>query len=153
MAIARDCKSLAFGLQRFESSLSHKKLFEIMEKVVRFFKQDNKWYADVPNHTLEENEMVMGADIALEYLAEGRTELFITLTDEYPGWNAPLVLTRKEYDETGAYYDLSGILFMDFMITYGKEFIGIKPQVWICNVTLDVFGEFPECIYITKITG
>lgn len=122
-----------------------------MEKIVRFFKQDGKWYADVPNHTLEENEMVMGADIALEYLAEERTELFITLTDKNPGWNVPLALTRKEYDETGAYYDLSGILFMDFILTYGKEFIGVKPQVWICNVTLDVFGEFPEHIYITKI--
>ena len=70
-----------------------------MEKIVRFFKQDNKWYADIPNHTLEDNEMVMGADIALEYLAEGRTELFITLTDEYPGWSVPLELNRKDHDD------------------------------------------------------
>ena len=62
---------------------SHPKI-KVMEKTLRFFKQDNKWYADIPYHTLEENEMVMGADIALEYLAEERTELFITLTDEYP---------------------------------------------------------------------
>ena len=124
-----------------------------MEKTVRFFKQDNKWYADIPNHTLEDNEMVMGADIALEYLAEGKAELNITLTDERPDWNAPLELTRKEHDDEGAYYDVSGILFMDFMITYGSEFIGMRPQVWICNVTHDVFGEHPEHIYITKITG
>lgn len=122
-----------------------------MEKVVRFFKQDNKWYADIPNHTLEENEMVMGADIALEYLAEERKELHITFTDENPGWNVPLALTLKDHDDEGGYYDVSGILFMDFMLTYGKEFIGVKPQVWICNVTHDVFGEHPEHIYITKI--
>ena len=86
-----------------------------MEKVVKFFKQDDKWYADIPNHTLEENEMVMGADIALEYLAEGRTELFITLADEYPGWNVPFELKRKDHDNEGAYYTVSGLLFMDFI--------------------------------------
>ena len=124
-----------------------------MEKVVKFFKQDDKWYADIPNHTLEENEMVMGADIALEYLAEGRVELFITLTDEYPRWNVPLELKRKDHDNEGAYYTVSGLLFMDFieklqnMPLYGR----FEPEVWICNVTHDVFGEHPEHIYITKI--
>ena len=124
-----------------------------MEKVVKFFKQDDKWYADIPNHTLEENEMVMGADIALEYLAEGRTELFITLADEYHGWNVPFELKRKDHDNEGAYYTVSGLLFMDFieklqnMSLYGR----FEPEVWICNVTHDVFGEHPEHIYITKI--
>ena len=128
-----------------------------MERVVKFFKQDNKWYADIPNHTLEENEMVMGADIALEYLAEGRTELFITLTDEYPGWNVPIELKRKDHDDEGAYYTVSGLLFMDFMITCSEQLSnmrplgGFRPEVWICNVTHDVFGEHPEHIYITKI--
>ena len=28
-------------------------------KTIRFFKQDSRWYADIPNHTLEENEMVL----------------------------------------------------------------------------------------------
>ena len=56
-----------------------------MIKQVKFFKQDNRWYADIPNHTLEENEMVMGADIALDYLSDGKNEIILTLTDEYPG--------------------------------------------------------------------
>ena len=41
-----------------------------MQKTVRFFKigagQQMGWYADVPNHTLEENEMVSGSDTILE---------------------------------------------------------------------------------------
>ena len=117
-----------------------------MEKTLRFFKQDNKWYADIPYHTLEENEMVMGADIALEYLAEERTELFITLTDEYPGWSVPLELKRKDYT-------VSGLLFMDFIEKLQNMSLweGLEPEVWICNVTHDVFGEHPEHIYITKI--
>ena len=33
-----------------------------MTTTLRFFKLDNRWYADVPNHTLAENEMVAGSD-------------------------------------------------------------------------------------------
>ena len=131
---------------------SHPKI-KVMEKTLRFFKQDNKWYADIPYHTLEENEMVMGADIALEYLAEERTELFITLTDEYPGWSVPLELKRKNHDDEGAYYIVSGLLFMNFIEKLQNMSLweGLEPEVWICNVTHDVFGEHPEHIYITKI--
>ena len=126
---------------------------KVMEKTLRFFKQGNKWYADIPHHTLEDNEMVMGADVALEYLAEERTELFITLTDEYPGWSVPLELKRKDHDDEGAYYTVSGLLFMDFIEKLQNMSLwgGSEPEVWICNVTHDVFGEHPEHIYITKI--
>ena len=41
-----------------------------MQKSVRFFKVNEGpqagWYADVPNHTLEDNEMVAGSDEFLE---------------------------------------------------------------------------------------
>ena len=122
-----------------------------MEKKVRFFKQDNKWYADIPNHTLEDNEMVMGADIALDYVSEGKDEIFITITDEYPGWNVPLVFTKKEHDDEGAYYDVSGIMLVNIIEEFGGMFVGSKPEIWICNVTHDVFGEHPDKIYVTKI--
>ena len=122
-----------------------------MEKKIRFFKQDDKWYADIPNHTLEDNEMVMGADIALEYLANGKTEIYLTVTDENPGWNAPLILHRGEHDDEGAYYGVSGILLMDFLDNFAPMPIGYKPEIWICNVTHDVFGEHPEHIYLLKV--
>ena len=122
-----------------------------MEKVLRFFKQDGKWYADVPNHTLEENEMVMGADVALDYLSNGKSEVKLTLSDEYPGWNAPLVLHRKDHDDEGAYYGVSGLLFMDFLDNVAQHLYGTRPEVWICNVTHDVFGEHPERIYLLKV--
>lgn len=125
--------------------------FEAMERRLRFFKQDNKWYADIPNHTLEENEMVMGSDTALDYLSNGKNEVFITVTDTDPGWNAPLIFHRKEHDEDGAYYTMSGILFMDFLDNFAQELIGTRPEIWICNVTHDVFGEHPERIYVLKV--
>lgn len=122
-----------------------------MEKIVRFFKQDNKWYADISNHTLEENEMVMGADIALDFLSNGKSEVKLTLSDTYPGYNAPLCLYRHTHDDEGAYYGVDGLLFMDFIDNFAQEYIGHKPEVWICNVTHDVFGEHPERIYVLKL--
>ena len=44
-----------------------------METKLRFFKQDNKWYADVPNHTFDENEMV--ADTVLDLIADNKDEV------------------------------------------------------------------------------
>ena len=128
-----------------------------MEQRLRFFKQNNKWYADVPNHTLEENEMVMGADIALDYISDCKDELFITMTTEVPEWNALLELKRKDHDDDGAYYTVTGMLFMDFMITCQEKlsYMGfpdsMRPEIWICNVTHDVFGEHPEHIYVLKV--
>ena len=43
-----------------------------MTTTLRFFKLDNRWYADVPNHTLAENEMVAGSDDFLR-LSQGES--------------------------------------------------------------------------------
>jgi len=122
-----------------------------MKKKIKFFKQDNKWYADVPNHTLEENEMVMGADIALDVVSEGKNEVFITVSDEDPGTNCLLAFHRREHDDEGAYYNIEGILLLSFLYAAGNLFMGNEPEIWICNVTHDVFGEHPEHIYLLSI--
>lgn len=101
--------------------------------------------------------MVMGADIALDYISDGKDELFVTMTTEAPEWNALLELKRKDHDDDGAYYTVTGILFMDFMITCQEKlsYMGfpdsMRPEIWICNVTHDVFGEHPEHIYVLKV--
>lgn len=127
-----------------------KPAYPAMETKVKFFKQDNRWYADIPNHTLEENEMVMGADIVLDYLSSNKDEIVLTVTDQDPGWNAPLIFHRKEHDDEGAIYSVSGILLMGLLEDIGKQFVG-RPEVWICNVTHDVFEEHPEKIYLLKV--
>ena len=59
-----------------------------MLKTIRFFKiaegPQSGWYADVPNHTLEENQMVSGSDLFLEAVDKlhgGRNEVNITVSD------------------------------------------------------------------------
>ena len=110
---------------------------------VRFFKQDGKWYADVPGHTMEENEMVMGCEVALDALSEGHAEVILSLSEGISD-DALLCFTMVEHDDAGGTYELSGFLLGKYMEDIFPLFLGFKPQVWICNVTHDVFGEHPK---------
>ena len=125
-----------------------------MKTKVRFYKnEDNNWYADVPGHTLEENEMVMGSDAVLEMISNGnkaigsdaafdmisngKDEVILEVSDE------PIVdylahFHMTEHDEDGASYESCG----------NADILG---EIWICNVTHDVLGEHPEDIYIKYI--
>ena len=104
----------------------------------RFFKLDSRWYADVPGHTLAENEMVCGADSLLEEISTivGSTEVTLDL-DLDPGESPFAVLHQIEHDSCGA--------------TYRVESQQDTTLAWICNVTHDVFGEHPKTIYINNV--
>lgn len=108
-----------------------------MVRDIRFFRKDGRWYADVPGHSLEDNEMVFGADAALETLSEGGNEVIITVSTE-PDIRSLVHFKMKEHDSDGAWYQL-------VVMSYESE------QIWICNVTHDVFGEHPEDLYILEI--
>lgn len=108
-----------------------------MVKQIKFFKENEKWYADIPNHTKEENEMVMGSDVALDFLSEGKNEVIIEVSDENTG-NYIGHYVMIEHEDDGAYYQKQG--------RYDE-----LDQIWICNVTHDVFGEHPNNLYILKV--
>lgn len=112
-----------------------------MKKIVRFYKEENDgfatWYADVPNHTKAENEMVMGSDVALDILANGKNELFLEVSDE-PIIDALAHFTRTSHDDDGAFYQVCA----------NADFLD---EIWICNVTHDVLGEHPVDIYIKYV--
>ena len=121
-----------------------------MKRTLRFFKQDGKWYADVPNHTLEENEMVMGSESAIEYFADGKDEIQVTMsTDESDKDGSLIQLKIYDHDDEGAYYTVSGLLVSELLVESNYISLdGFSPTVWVCNVTHDVFGEHPDNIYI-----
>ena len=125
-----------------------------METKLRFFKRDKKWYADVPNHTLEENEMIMGSDTALDLMSDNKDEIVLTLSDE-DDEHSILTMTMKEHDSEGAYYTLSGFLYNKFLDLFALDsstlLSDITNEIWICNVTHDVFGSHPKNIYLLKI--
>lgn len=117
----------------------------------RFFKQDGKWYADVANHTLEENEMVMGADLALDLISEGHNEVTLDLTTQTENDDPLISFTLKTHDNNGAYYVVNGPLYRQYIESILPLLGGRVPEIWICNVTHDVFGEHPETIYVNGI--
>ena len=123
-----------------------------METKLRFFKQDNKWYADVPNHTFDENEMV--ADTALDLIAYNKDEVILTLSDE-DDKHSMLTMTIKEYDSKGAYYTISGFLYNKFLDLFDLDSssvaFDITNEVWVCNITHDVFGTHPNNIYVLNV--
>ena len=125
-----------------------------METKLRFFKQDNKWYADVPNHTLEENEMVMDSDTALDLIADGKNEVILTLSDE-DDKHSMLTMTIKEHDSEGAYYTISGFLYNKFLDLFDLDsssvVFDITNEVWVCNVTHDIFDTYPNNIYVLNV--
>ena len=123
-----------------------------METKLRFFKQDNKWYVDVPNHTLEENEMV--ADTVLDLIADNKDEVILTLSDE-DDKHSMLTMTIKEHDSEGAYYTISGFLYNKFLDLFDLDSssvsFDITNEVWVCNVTHDVFGTHTNNIYVLNV--
>lgn len=118
-----------------------------MLKTIRFFKisegPQKGWYADVPGHTLEENEMVSGSDVFLEEVNNilGRNnEVTLTLSDNNEPEEFLAKLVMKSHNQWGATYILSGPLAVQY------DAVGF--ELWICNVTHDVLGEHPRSIYI-----
>ena len=73
-----------------------------MLKTIRFLKisggSQKGWYADVPNHTLEENQMVYGSDLLLEAvdrLNGCRNDVSMTLSDNNQAGEFILKLIMK----------------------------------------------------------
>ena len=65
---------------------------------IKFYKENGKWYADVPTMSKEDNEMVFGADIFLETISKGNSTLMIEFSifnDE----NAIYSFNMIEHDE------------------------------------------------------
>ena len=103
-------------------------------KEIRFYRSGTEWFADVPQHTKAENQMVAGADTH---------EVFVVLSSDIPNpdeWKLHLHIV--EHDKFGATYKVKAA---------GQEGVQIA---WLCNVMHTVFGgEHPTDIYIHSITA
>ena len=85
--------------------------------------------------------MVEGADLMLEFMSQGKSEITVRLSDtEFPGADK-LIFKRiaEEYGD-GAFYILDSY-----------KGVGYGLQIWLCNVTLTVFKNFPETIFILSL--
>lgn len=113
----------------------------LMEKIISFYERDGRWFADLPDYieaggTEEDCEMILGADEWLEKLSCGKNRITLKLS------TIPLreELNLYHKDNSGATY-----------IAYRFEEEDVNHVIWLCPVTLFVFGEYPQTIYYEKI--
>lgn len=122
----------------------------VMLKTIRFFKiaegPQAGWYADIPNHSLEENEMIAGSADFLEkvnHLTDKNGEVIVTCSDNNEAGTFIAKLLMKNHNQWGATHILTG--------PKAEKYNAVGFELWICNVTHDVLGEHPRSIYIHNI--
>ena len=106
---------------------------------MRWFKfekeNDDRWYVVLPEWEGDKAdlEMVFGADVMLDIIAQCKFEVEVGLSlEEIDEFKMHL---KYLYDEVGgAWYKLQSDLH--------------SFEVWLCEVTLFVFGYYPKNIYI-----
>lgn len=110
-----------------------------------FRKEGISWYIDLPEFLLNggtkgDLQMVDGADIMLEILAEGDTDITLVLDRlPFPGADE-LTLTEKcDPFIGGGYY---------YLKTFEKK--EYNQRMWLCAVTEFVFGDLPESIFLKR---
>lgn len=110
-----------------------------MIKNLNFVKLAGRWFAQIPDYEgdVADLTMVEGADVLCDMLDPSDGIIQAQLS------NKPfedLVIPSSEYT-------------LDFINSTGEEGANYKCReykldVWLCNVTKYVFGEFPATIYI-----
>jgi hypothetical protein len=114
----------------------------------RFYKDIDSWYGsegwyiDLPEWPGSKAElaMVMGADIMLDMMAGGESEVLISFSNENFENAEVLTKLRDNLDIGGAHYLLSSYMGIEFSL-----------ELWLCDVTKFIFGTMPEKIYIKRI--
>jgi len=116
-----------------------------MIKTYRFYKELERWYADIPEWpgTKEELMMVEGADKMLEIIGEGNSELKMNFALTPFENSSELKLLYLGEEEGGGYYLLE---------KFNKSILNHK--LWLCDVTKFVFNDtnMPDKIFIEKVS-
>ena len=114
--------------------------------ILRFVKLAGRWYVHLPEYlgSVEALEMVMGADELCEKLdtnKDGMVHIKVSTfrTDMGVYRDYDWVLDRVECTDPGATYSALSADGYDTL------------SVWLCEVTLTVFDEYPETLYIKNI--
>lgn len=112
--------------------------------LLTFNKEGNgNWYVVLPEWPgkKEDLQMVCGADAMLEFLAEGNNQVKCSIaTDAFAGADVLEFVRPATELENGSFYFLKTL-----------RGIEINLEVWLCDVTKFVFGNFPKQIYIAAL--
>lgn len=108
--------------------------------VHRFYKDNTGWYIDLPNWPFSKSAlaMVCGADTLLDTLSNQGDEV-------------TLKIKTKPFDGQDNWIKRTELLGLTKGANYKGGSSGLvengNNQLWLCPVTLYVFGRYPEEIY------
>jgi len=112
-----------------------------MREKFRFYKADSgRWYIDLPgwNGSIDELEMVQGADTMLDRVSGYTNECILEMSDEaFEGADTIQLVSDLSDSVGGGDY---------IMKSYKGE--DIEHHMWLCAVTVQVFGILPAVIYV-----
>ena len=120
-------------------------------RTLTFKKEDEDWFIDLKwwifgKHHLA---MVAGADTLLDKLAEGKDivklEISTKLYDKFS--NYPKKIIRVEKIDGW----FSGAIYESPSIEFTTDNLLPNNHLWLCFVTLFVFGKYPKKIFFNKI--
>ena len=106
-----------------------------MKRKLKFYKENERWYADVPGVSKEDNEMVFGSDIFLEKISNGKPQVLVEFSNSDED-DAIYAFRMTDHDEYGASY---------------CEVHNEDEPIWLCYVAHEIFIEHPAEIFITDI--
>lgn len=118
-----------------------------MIKKLRFYKEiGGDWFVDLPKYLNEgigdkfDLQMVCGADTWLDILSQGEDQVYLNISDnEIEGFEF-LEMNQETFVHglsVGADYECKSYQNIDY-----------NHKLWLCPVTLYVFGEeYPKIIY------
>lgn len=109
----------------------------------RFYKtNENRWFIDIPGWygSIEELEMVCGADTMLDIISEGESELFLYISKVDFANSNKLIFKGLSIDlGEGADYILENYNGIEYNL-----------DIWLCGVTEYVFKCYPGIIFFSK---
>lgn len=118
---------------------------------LRFYKDEEGWFIDLPNYlnvggSKAELKMVLGADTFLDWLTPlGDTEISLQIST-----NVKEIRARDE-----VFHDRKGWDWLqraDFIPVSEGKYYNVGPKyMWLCPVTIYVFGEYPNIIYFKRV--
>lgn len=118
-----------------------------MDRICLFYKENSgEWYIYLAEWEGDKSalQMVLGADTLLDIMAQGENKILVRFSTEgFPSadlleWvNAGI---PDDNSESGATYKLQSYNGIDYNF-----------DVWLCDVTVFVFGEFPKYIYFSSL--
>lgn len=103
----------------------------------------NAWYVDLPEYVgpREDLEMVYGASTFLDMISEGTGKASVCVSSTYfEGSDQLVLLTDQATMPSGAIYLLETFRGID-----------IHHELFLCEVMLFVFGQYPEQLFISVV--